>query len=94
MTYKFTRQAEADLDGLTEYTREHAGLETADRVNTRLLSIVEALARGDFMGPLAKMRSRSRPVYRWPVPPYWIYYDYVHGVLRVLRIYHGARRPL
>jgi hypothetical protein len=27
-------------------------------------------------------------------PPYWIYYDRVGGVLRILRIYHGAREPL
>ena len=94
MSYKLTKKAEADLAALVDFSLEQFGPETAIRHINRLERSLEALGRGDFDGPELVIASRERPVRRWPVPPYWIYYDRAGGLLRVLRIYHGAREPL
>ena len=94
MSYKLTKKAEADLAALVDFSLERFGPETAIRHINRLARSLEALDRGDFDGPELVIASRERPVRRWPVPPYWIYYDRAGGLLRVLRIYHGAREPL
>ena len=94
MSYKLTRRAEADLASLVDFSLERFGADTARRYVDKLERSIEALERGDFDGPELLIGSRARPVRRWPVPPYWLYYDRAGAVLRVLRIYHGARQPL
>jgi plasmid stabilization system protein ParE len=92
--FKLTRKAAADLEGLLDFSRERFGVTGALQLLGELEQRIRALARHDFEGPELRIASRDRPVRRWPVPPYWIYYERVGGVLRVLRIYHGAREPL
>jgi plasmid stabilization system protein ParE len=94
VTYKLTKLAEADLASLVDHSLGRFGSKAASRFVDRLERSLAALARGDFDGPELIIGSRARPVRRWPVPPYWIYYDRTGGTLRVLRIYHGAREPL
>ena len=94
MSYKLTKKAEADLTALVDFSLERFGTDTALRTVDQLERILEALDRGDFEGPELVIASRARPVRRWPVPPYWIYYDRAGDDLRVLRIYHGSREPL
>jgi plasmid stabilization system protein ParE len=94
VTYKLTKLAEADLASLVDHSLGRFGSKAASRFVDRLERSLDALARGDFDGPELIIGSRARPVRRWPVPPYWIYYDRTGGALRVLRIYHGAREPL
>jgi plasmid stabilization system protein ParE len=94
VSYKLTKKAEADLTALVDFSLERFGTDTALRTVDHLERILEALDRGDFEGPELVIASRARPVRRWPVPPYWIYYDRAGDDLRVLRIYHGAREPL
>ncbi len=94
MSYKLTKKAEADLAALVDFSLERFGRDAAIRYADKLERSLEALDRGDFDGPELIVTSRARPVRRWPVPPHWIYYDRKGDVLRVLRIYHGAREPL
>jgi plasmid stabilization system protein ParE len=94
VSYKLTKKAQADLSGLVDFSLERFGPDTAVRYIDTLERTLEALARGDFDGPELRIASRARPVHRWPVPPYWLYYERAAGELRVLRIYHGAREPL
>ena len=93
-SYKLTRKAEADLASLVDFSVARFGSDTTLRLLDNLDRSIEALARHEYEGPEARIGSRARPVRRWPVPPYWLYYDRVGGTLRVLRIYHGAREPL
>ena len=93
-SYKLTRKAEADLEALTSFSIDRFGPDAAARFMDILERQLEALARHEYEGPQTVIGSRTRPVRRWPVPPYWLYYDRIGGTLRVLRIYHGARGPL
>lgn len=94
MSYKVTKKAQTDLAALVDLSLERFGTHTAARYVDALERTLEGLARGDFDGPEVLIASRARPVHRWPVPPYWPYYERVSGELRLLRIYHGAREPL
>jgi plasmid stabilization system protein ParE len=94
VSYKLTKKAQTDLATLVDFSRERFGADSALRYVGALERTLEALARGDFEGPELLIVTRSRPVRRWPVPPYWIYYDRAGAGLRVLRIYHGAREAL
>ena len=94
MSYKLAKKAQADLSALVDFSLQRFGADTAVRYVDALERTLEALARGDFEGPELVIASRARPVRRWPVPPYWIYYDRAGNDLRVLRLYHGAREPL
>jgi plasmid stabilization system protein ParE len=93
-SYKLTRKAEADLEALTSFSIDRFGADAAVRFVDMIERHLKALARHEYEGPQTFLGSRTRPVRRWPVPPFWLYYDRVGGVLRVLRIYHGARGPL
>ena len=94
MSYKLTRRAQADLASLVDFSLRRFGSEVAFRYVDKLERALLALDRGDFEGQELKIGSRARPVRRWPVPPHWLYYERVGGVLRILRIYHDAREPL
>lgn len=93
-SYRFTKKAEADLEALVTFSVERFGVDPTLRLLDDLERRIEALARHEFEGPESLIGTRSRPLRRWPVPPFWVYYDRVGGTLRVLRIYHGARAPL
>jgi plasmid stabilization system protein ParE len=92
--YKLTKKAEADLEALVNFSTDRFGSAATIRFLDKLERHFEALARHEYEGPESRIRSRARPVRRWPVPPYWLYYDRVGGTLRVLRIYHGTREPI
>jgi plasmid stabilization system protein ParE len=92
--YKLTRKAEADLAALVRSSAERFGPDQALRFLEQVENRIQALARHDFEGPEVTIPARTERVRRWPVPPYWLYYDRVGGVLRVLRVYHGAQKPL
>jgi plasmid stabilization system protein ParE len=94
LSYKLAKRAQADLSALVDFSLERFGTDTAVRFVDALERTLEALARGDFEGPELRIASRARPVRRWPLPPYWVYYERIGSEFRVLRIYHGAREQL
>jgi plasmid stabilization system protein ParE len=87
-------EGEADLSALVDFSRDRFGADIALRYVDTIERTLEALARGDLEGPELLIASRARKVRRWPVPPYWLYYDRAGGDLRVLRVHHVAREPL
>lgn len=83
--YVFTRSARKDLDAA-------AGFIT-DGLSSRLVETVEKLARREFEGRSVTLVTGAA-VQVWPVPPFRIYYEWRGEILTVLRIYHGARKPI
>ena len=49
-------------------------------------------SRRDFL--IATTLLTGAAVQVWPVPPFRIYYEWRGEILTVLRIYHGARKPI
>jgi plasmid stabilization system protein ParE len=89
---RFSPRAREDLRSAVEYVAARSP-DAAIELRDHLLSMIERLARGEFEG--AEVRLRSGSVVRsWPMVPYRIYYQRSAEVLRVVRVYHHARRPI
>jgi plasmid stabilization system protein ParE len=88
----FAPEAEADLHNLMEYLAGQNPRAASQR-GEHILSTIEQLADGEFEGPEQTLLS-GEAVRSWAVPPLRIYYQREAGTLRVLRIYHQARRPI
>ena len=68
-------------------------VDAADRMFDRLYTAFHRLANGELQGPMVRLRD-GRTAQRWPVSPYRIYYRRAVGQILILRVYHGARRPI
>lgn len=93
MTIVFAPEAVEDLAAAVGYLHERnpaAAVTTADHV----FATVERLAAGEFDGPESRLRRTGERVRSWPVRPYRIYYRREADTLVVLRLLHGARRPI
>jgi plasmid stabilization system protein ParE len=89
---KFSPRARDDLRSAVEYLTAK-NPDAARDLKDQLLSTIERLADGEFEGP--ELRLRSGAVVRsWPAAPYRIYYQRAAAMLRIVRIYHHARRPI
>jgi plasmid stabilization system protein ParE len=87
-----TPRAFDDLAAAAGYVaRDNPG--AAGRIVDRVFKVIDLLAEGGLDGPLTKLSSGVE-VRSWPVQPLRIYYQRESDTLRVLRIYHQARRPL
>lgn len=95
MKIVFAPEAEKDLLAALDFLaarRPAAAAQLLGNVGT----LVRGLAAGYFEGPEARLRS-GETVRSWPVSPYRLYYQHYqrsHDELRVVRIYHQARRPI
>jgi len=88
----YAPKARADLQTCVEYIAKDnpsAAASLADRVFT----LVDRLAAGEFDGPEHRLYN-GQLVRSWPAPPLRVYYQRLPKELRVLRIYHHARRPI
>jgi plasmid stabilization system protein ParE len=67
----------------------------ARRVHEQLLTTLRRLAAGELPASVDRIRGVRRPVRSWLHAPYRIYFepDPAGGIV-VLRIHHGARRPI
>ena len=88
----FAPEALADLEATVAFIRER-DWDAAARLAERVLDVIERIAARDFEGGEIVLASGER-VRSWPVPPLRVYYQRTDDSLRVLRIYHQARRPL
>jgi plasmid stabilization system protein ParE len=59
----------------------------------RINGVIQRLVTGELQGPEVRLRSGQR-AQRWPVLPYLIYYRRPRNRTTILRVYHGARRPI
>ena len=92
MRIVYAPKARADLQTCVEYIAEDNPLAAA-RLADRVFALVDRLAEGSFDGPEHRLYN-GQPVRSWPVPPLRVYYQRAIKELRVLRIYHHARRPI
>jgi plasmid stabilization system protein ParE len=92
LTVQILSRALAELEACVEYIRNDNPRAAADFAS-EVFATIEMLAAGDFEGPESVLRSGQR-IRSWPVPPLRIYYQRHGDELRILRIYHQARRPI
>ena len=93
MIVEYARRAVADLDQISGYYRSVADLRTASRFETRLLAVVERVAkRPETARPVA-----DRPGVRVALLitfPYKVYYRILSADrIRILHIRHMSRAP-
>jgi toxin ParE1/3/4 len=85
-------EAEADLEEIYEYIATDSP-QAAERMLDRLRGVMQQLADGELNGPATRLAD-GRCVRGWPVRRYRIYYRRSANHTVILRVYHGARRPL
>ena len=85
-------RAKKDLTGIYNFIADDSP-RAAGRVMDRLVSVFHQLAAGELHGPEVSFED-GRRARRWPVPPYRIYYRRTRSRTTILRVYHGARRPI
>lgn len=93
MSIVFSPQAKTDLAQFLDYLRQHSP-KAADRMEAGLEALLAELERGAFDGPEVVLPSGAR-ARSWAFPPVKVFYRRRRdGVLYVLRVYHGRRRPI
>ena len=92
MRVLFAPEAEQDLNSAVDFLTGRSPAAAA-RLVAGVGSLVQRLADGDFEGPEQQLRS-GETVKSWPLSPYRLYYQRTDEALRVVRIYHQARRPI
>jgi toxin ParE1/3/4 len=89
MNLTFTRDANADLDDIWEYSRAKWGAVRAADYLDRIADRAEALARGEVSGT---SEDAIRPgLRRQVVETHVIWFRVEHGMLTVLRVLHQSR---
>jgi plasmid stabilization system protein ParE len=85
-------RALAELEAWIEHIRKDNSAAAA-AFAAKVFTTIQMLANKDFEGAESVLRTGQR-VRSWPIPPMRIYYQRQDDELRVLRIYHQARRPI
>jgi plasmid stabilization system protein ParE len=88
----FAPEADQDFDSAVDFLSGRNPFAAAQFV-AGVKSLVSRLAAGDFEGPQQQLRS-GETVRSWPLAPYRLYYQRTAEALRIVRIYHQARRPI
>jgi plasmid stabilization system protein ParE len=88
----FSPEAEQDLSAAVEFLTARRPSAAADLL-ANVSSLVRHLAAGEFDGPQTHLPS-GEVVRSWPLSPFRLYYQREDDTLRVLRVYHQARRPI
>lgn len=92
MTITIAPQALKDIAAAHGFIANE-NLAAAARLLDKLNQVIRQLADGELSGPRVRLR-RGGVVQCWSVPPYRIYYRRTRDQLRVLRVYHQARRSI
>ena len=92
MKIRFSPRARQGLRSAVEYLGARNPI-AATELTDQLLSMIESLARGEFQGPEVQLRSGAI-VRSWPMASFRVYYQRSVEELRVVRVYHQARRPI
>jgi toxin ParE1/3/4 len=92
MTIVLSPAARRDISAALQYLAGENPL-AARRLIDRLDQVLQQLADGSLRGPSVRLR-RGGQAHRWPIPTFRLYYRRTEDQLFVLRIYHGARRPI
>ncbi|HCF56426.1 MAG TPA: hypothetical protein DFS52_00315 [Myxococcales bacterium] len=92
MNIVFSPEAEADLQAGLDYLRERNPA-VAIKLAEQVFAALELLASGEVDGPEHRLTT-GEVVRSWLVLPYRLFYQRTENELRVLRLYHRARRPI
>lgn len=92
MKIVYAPKARADLQTCVGFIAKDNPM-AATHLAERVFALVDRLAAGDLEGPEQRLYD-GQMVRSWPVPPLRVYYQRLANELRVLRIYHHARRPI
>ena len=85
-------RAKKDLSDIYNFIADDSP-RAAGRIIDRLVSVFRQLAEGELSG-LEVTLPDGRRARRWPVRPYLIYYRRTGNRTTILRVYHGACRPI
>jgi plasmid stabilization system protein ParE len=88
----FAPEAAADLRATLEFIQQR-NPSAAIKLARQVFSTIQKLATGLVDGPQHRLTS-GETVRSWLIPPFRVYYQREPDVLRVLRVYHHARRPI
>ncbi len=89
MTYRISPQADADLESICNYVARD-NPEAADRLDTRIHTVLQLLAQFPGMGHMRSDVQDKRYSF-WTVGSYVIAYRMDKTDLIVVRVLHGAR---
>ncbi len=92
MNVVYAPEAVDDLQSSIAHIQERNPA-AALKVANKIFAAVSLLARGNVDGPTVRL-STGEAVRAWHVKPFRLFYVRAGDELRVLRIYHHARRPL
>lgn len=93
MRIQLAPEAVDDLTAAIEYLHER-NPRAAVAMSAAVFDAIEKLAGNAFEGPESQLRTTGEHVRSWPVRPYRIYYRREPEMFVVLRIHHGAQRPI
>jgi plasmid stabilization system protein ParE len=93
VTIRFTRLAERDAEARFDYLLERNPA-AALAFRNDLAALLVRLEAGELVGPWVRVEGLRRPVRTWPLYPLRVYYRPAPGGIVVVRVYHGARKPI
>jgi plasmid stabilization system protein ParE len=89
-----TEDAERDLDAYLDHIEATDSVATAARVEQQVIAALQRLAEAPVMGRKVQLADWPRPVHRSYVRPFRVYYERRPDTFVIVRLYHGARRPI
>ncbi|MBI5513417.1 MAG: type II toxin-antitoxin system RelE/ParE family toxin [Deltaproteobacteria bacterium] len=93
MSFVFSLDAERDLRRYLYHVWAEDPQRSV-REATRLQSALEAFSTAPLDGVVVAIQGFPRPVRRWFLRPFLVYYERRSDGLHVLRLQHHARRPI
>jgi plasmid stabilization system protein ParE len=87
-----SRQARTDLAEIRRYLAQDNPRAAATEL-ARIDAVIQRVVAGELQGPAVRLPD-GRRVQSWPVRPYRVYYERTASLTRIVRVYHGARRPI
>jgi len=92
MNVHVTRPAQTDIDQAIAFIARDSP-QAAARWLGDLLALFGRLASGELNGTETRLLD-GRRAQRWPMPPFRIYYRRSARRTVIVRVHHGARRPI
>jgi plasmid stabilization system protein ParE len=87
-----SHQARADLVAIKRYIAQD-NPRAAAALLTRIDEVMQRLMLGELQGTEVRLLD-GRRLQSWPVRQYRIYYERTASLTRIVRVYHGTRRPI
>ncbi len=94
MNVNFSKRAERDYVERMADLLEYGGEDLTRSFEQMIEDAIEHLRRFPQSGGLVMLKVRKTPVRRWVVDPMLIFYEATGDTLSIIRIRHGARKPV